>query len=94
MFSSIEENFKYFNDNKIIDLFQFIDSNLEKELSNRVLCNHLNISRLMEHNFKISYNQKLHDFWTYRFLCDIGQTINVSTFWISSSWKYITIIFN
>ena len=44
MFSSIEENFKYFNDNKIIDLFQFIDSNLEKELSNRVLSNHLNIS--------------------------------------------------
>ena len=44
MFSSIEENFKFFNDNKILDLFHFIDSNLEKELSNRVLSNHLNIS--------------------------------------------------
>jgi len=44
MFSSIEENFKFFNDNKTLDLFHFIDSNLEKELSNRVLSNHLNIS--------------------------------------------------
>ena len=44
IFSSIEENFKFFNDNKILDLFHFINSNLEKELSNRVLSKHLNIS--------------------------------------------------
>ena len=44
LFSSIEENFKYFNDEKILELFLFIDNNLNKELSNKVISNHLNIS--------------------------------------------------
>ncbi len=44
LFSSIEENFKFFNDKKILDLFQFIDENLSKELSNKVVAENLNIS--------------------------------------------------
>lgn len=44
LFSSIEENFKFFNDKKILDLFQFIDENLSKELSNKVVADNLNIS--------------------------------------------------
>ena len=44
LFSTIEENFNFFNDKKILDLFLFIDKNLNKELSNKVIANHLNIS--------------------------------------------------
>ena len=44
LFSGIEENYKYFSDEKILNLFSFIESNLNKELSNKVLSNHLNIS--------------------------------------------------
>ena len=44
LFSSIEENFKFFNDEKILDLFLFIEENISKELSNKALSNHLNIS--------------------------------------------------
>ena len=44
LFSSIEENFKFFNDEKILDLFLFIDENISKDLSNKILSDHLNIS--------------------------------------------------
>jgi YesN/AraC family two-component response regulator len=44
LFSGIEENYKYFSDEKILNLFSFIENNLNKELSNKVLSNHLNIS--------------------------------------------------
>ena len=44
LFSSIEENFKFFNDEKILDLFKFIEENIGKELSNKTLSDHLNIS--------------------------------------------------
>ena len=44
LFSAIEENFNFFNEKKILDLFLFIDKNLNKELSNKVISNHLNIS--------------------------------------------------
>ena len=44
LFSSIEENFKFFNDEKILDLFFFIDENISKDLSNKILSDHLNIS--------------------------------------------------
>ena len=44
LFSGIEENFKFFNDEKILDLFEFINSNLSKNLSNKILSKHLNIS--------------------------------------------------
>ena len=32
LFSSIEENFKFFNDEKILDLFLFIDENISKDI--------------------------------------------------------------
>ena len=44
LFSSIEENFRFFNDEKILDLFLFIDDNLHRDLSNKILSDHLNIS--------------------------------------------------
>lgn len=44
LFSGIEENYKYFSDEKILNLFSFIERNINKELSNKVLSNHLNIS--------------------------------------------------
>ena len=44
LFSSIEENFKFFNDEKILELFLFIDENISKDLSNKILSDHLNIS--------------------------------------------------
>ncbi len=44
LFSRIEENFRYFNDERILDLFQYINENLEKELSNKKLSDILNIS--------------------------------------------------
>ena len=44
LFSTIEENFNFFNDKKILDLFLFIDKNLNKELSNKVIGDNLKIS--------------------------------------------------
>ena len=44
LFSRIEENFRYFSDDRILDLFEYINDNLEKELSNRKLADILNIS--------------------------------------------------
>ena len=44
LFSSIEENFKYFKDERILDLFQYVSDNLDKELSNKKLADFLNIS--------------------------------------------------
>jgi len=44
LFSRIEENFRYFSDDRILDLFQHINQNLEKELSNKKLADFLNIS--------------------------------------------------
>ena len=39
-----EENYKFFSDQKILGLLSFLQENLDKELSNKVISNHLNIS--------------------------------------------------
>ncbi len=44
LFSSIEENFRYFKDERILDLFQYVSDNIDKELSNKKLADFLNIS--------------------------------------------------
>ena len=44
LFSGVEENYKFFSDQKILSLLYFLQKNLDKELSNKVISNHLNIS--------------------------------------------------
>ena len=44
LFSGVEENYKFFSDQKILSLLSFLQKNLDKELSNKVISNHLNIS--------------------------------------------------
>ena len=44
LFSGVEENYKFFSDQKILGLLSFLQENLDKELSNKVISNHLNIS--------------------------------------------------
>tara|TARA_B100001989_G_scaffold242881_1_gene210082 strand:- start:318 stop:1235 length:918 start_codon:yes stop_codon:yes gene_type:complete len=44
LFSGVEENYKFFSDQKILSLLYFLQQNLDKELSNKVISNHLNIS--------------------------------------------------
>ena len=40
----VEENYKFFSDQKILGLLSFLQENLDRELSNKVISNHLNIS--------------------------------------------------
>ena len=44
LFSGVEENYKFFIDQIILGLLSFLQENLDKELSNKVISNHLNIS--------------------------------------------------
>ena len=44
LFSGVEENYKFFSDQKIIGLLSFLQENLDKDLSNKVISNNLNIS--------------------------------------------------